>query len=458
MEEHNNKQRPKTKNILNDIFSNIVYSEISPLFDAIDEMFMSLTNGFELEIADVNYQGSLDQFIVTKFSEWDESIERRSEEWNAYLDMSRGIYGMIDVSISQNQDEYDRIQRVHERLKPLRDWFYMMPPSYSFLWMLYYSQRMNQLRWLIELYQKDASKEVATWRHLFEVGLKREGVHPESYLSLVYNLNDSDNYKKFDLQFFSIKKWTRKKEYAPVERIHWETNSRKVQVLEHMLATHLKYAELAYNEQHHKGFKRDILDPYLLNYSTNGGKNICGFFKLQGDLNGYVGSRRNKDKTIVIGFRGTKSWANWKTDIKQFCGCLDPIYVEALSLLNSVWMGKSHKKGFENSKIEVCGHSLGGGLMQYAVAKMRKDDITGYGYNSAGLSFKNMDRIDDYDIPEIYHLYLPNDIVFKFPATYQLGKAVALSDCEKNVCKAHKMEYMRAHLKECRHDFAVMAI
>lgn len=461
MDEREKRERPEDSNILNLIFSNVVYSEISPLFDTMDEMFMSLTKGFELDIVEGRYDGLLEQDLVAKFSEWDKFIEKRIDEWNTFLAVSHNVYGVIDASINRNQNDFDRMQRAYDGLWPLRRWLIETPPTYSFLWMLYYSQRMTQLRRLIELYQKNAPKEVTTWRHLFEEGLKRERVHPEDYLELVYSISESENYKKFDLQFFSLKKWTRGKGRIPIEHIHWESNERKAEEIEHKLAVRLKYAELAYKEEHYKGHIKEVLDPYQLNYAMDGGQNIKGFFKLQGDFNGFVGSRRTKDYTIVVGFRGTKSWANWKTDIMQFIGFMDPVYEEALGVLNSVWMGKSHKKGFENSKIEVCGHSLGGGLMQFAVAKMKKEDISGFGYNSAGLSFKNMERINDYDTPgnyEIYHLYLPNDFVFKIPTTYQLGKAVALSDCEKNVCKAHKMEYMRAHMKECRHDFAVMAI
>ena len=43
------------------------------------------------------------------------------------------------------------------------------------------NQRLTQFKKVAELYSKDVSKEVMTWRHLFEEGLKKEyRVNPDN--------------------------------------------------------------------------------------------------------------------------------------------------------------------------------------------------------------------------------------------------------------------------------------
>lgn len=425
------------------------------MFDALDEAFGALIKGFELKNVEEVSDEDLYNTIESELPKWDDSIQRRTDEWSRYIDLSRNIYNRIEGSI--NQDDIESKKRSFDELEPLRRWIFNGDHPYSFVWVLYHSQRMTQLRRMAELYGKGAKGEVITWRHLFEEGLKKERVSPERYLNLVYSIQDSYSYQRQGLAYMLLRHVMDSGEILCESPIQWEKDKLKAKRIDHQLAVHLKYAELAYRGVPAKGLVKDVLDPYVINYGKYKGTNVNGFFRLQGDLNGFVGSRRNTAKTIVIGFSGTDSLANCWTDIRQYFGYLDPAYVEALALLKSVWIGRTHKKGFENSKIVVCGHSLGGGVMQYAVASMMKtDEITGYGYNSAGLSWKNIRRLPPMKHQNIFHLYLPKDVVFKLPPTYQLGKAVALEDIEKNRWKAHKIKVMRAHLKECRHDLARM--
>ena len=207
-----------------------------------------------------------------------------------------------------------------------------------------------------------------------------------------------------------------------------------------------------------KGCPVEMLDSYEIHFPRYGGKNIKGRFHLQGNMNGFIGTRRDKDNTIVVGFAGTElsSPKNWWTDLRQFLGYLDPVYVQAEGLVNAVWMGKQHKAGYEDSPIIVCGHSLGGGLMQYAVASLNKEDITGYGYNSAGLSPKNVNRLDPIEYDRIFHLYLPNDFVFKLSSCKQLGKSVKMDKVVTSRCKAHCLGTMRANLRTHKDDIATL--
>lgn len=169
-----------------------------------------------------------------------------------------------------------------------------------------------------------------------------------------------------------------------------------------------------------------------------------------------MSSGRDESNTIIVGFAGTEplSPKNWWTDARQFLGYLDPVYVQAVGLVNAVWMGKRHKDGYKESPIIVCGHSLGGGLMQYSVAWMNKDDISGYGYNSAGLSSKNVNRLAPIEYNRIFHLYQPNDFVFQLSSCKQLGKSVKMDKVENSRCKAHCLDTMRSNLRTHRHDVA----
>ncbi len=72
------------------------------------------------------------------------------------------------------------------------------------------------------------------------------------------------------------------------------------------------------------------------------------------------------------------------TDLYQFVCGASKVYYAAVGILLAM------KKSFPGERIFVFGHSLGGGLMQFACASVNSPEIKGYGYNSAGLSWYNM--------------------------------------------------------------------
>ncbi len=87
---------------------------------------------------------------------WDENIQRRLRDLDDFFKLSCDIYRQIEVSYVYKDGE--RKQELIADLKPLREWIYTSNyPSLG--WVLYYSQRIDQLRKLAELYQKDALKE-----------------------------------------------------------------------------------------------------------------------------------------------------------------------------------------------------------------------------------------------------------------------------------------------------------
>ena len=142
------------------------------------------------------------------------------------------------------------------------------------------------------------------------------------------------------------------------------------------------------------------------------------------------------------------------TNFKQYLGFLDVVYVTASGLLYQLWDDKLTKNGFQNAKIRVYGHSLGGGLMQFAVSalykekEMSRNEVFGYGYNSAGLSAKNVKRVFSAELKNICHLHLKGDIVFKTPFAYQLGKSINVGELSMLPLTAHSLDTIR----ECNPD------
>jgi len=161
----------------------------------------------------------------------------------------------------------------------------------------------------------------------------------------------------------------------------------------------------------------------------------------------------NNKKEIIIGFSGTElcSIKNWSTNFHQFFGGLPLPYIQAYDIVESIWVGTRHKKGFKNAQIRVYGHSLGGGLMQYAVGRSSATDILGFGYNSAGLSFNNT-KLLNYTDPQkqIYHLYNPCDVVFILPSSIQLGVAVRFERKTLGPITAHITSTIRRKINSCR--------
>ena len=444
---------------LNEIFGNVIYSEVKHLFDEMESVFVSLTENYSLELSEELSDTELYQIIESSLSKWNEDIYMRADEWEKYFEMARNVCSAIQNTV--NPEDFEMVQKVNEGLRPLLVWLYQNNTDYSYVWLLYHFQRMTQFKKIAELYSKDAGKEVMTWRHLFEEGLKKEyKVNPDNYLSRIFDLSESNSYHYHGLSFLLIQQQTTIFGFIRKANINWEQRRRTAKTREYQLSENLKYAALAYRKKRVKGFPVETLDKYKIHYPKYKGKDIDGVFHLQGNLNGFIGIRRNKAHTIIVGFSGTepKSPCNWKTDFMQYVGFLDPTYEQASGLLNSVWRSKRRSDEYKDSPIVVCGHSLGGGLMQYAIAKLDMKDIKGYGYNSAGLSKKNIELLPGNDYNNICHLYLPCDVVFKLPFAYQLGISVKMDTKVRNPIKAHFIEVMRANLKDKKHRCGVATI
>jgi hypothetical protein len=442
---------------LNDIFSKVIYSEIIPLFDEMESIFQSLMADYALDVSEEVSDEVLFNLLDEQQRRWDKNIYQREREWNAYFGLSREIYQHIENSHinGDNEDKNEKLNVIIEKLEPLRRWIYEAERHYYLLGILYHSQRMIQLRNVIELYQKDVPKDILTLQHLFEQGLKRVKVDADRYIDIVFSTRGNRYiWNQSVLSFLTSRLINDDGSY--VDNIKWVLNAKEALPIEEALSANLKYADLARRKHSKKGFPVETLNRYKFHFNKYGAKDINGRFHLQRNMNGFVGCKRDEHHTIVIGFAGTEKYSpkNWWSDYRQFTGHLDPVYIQAAGVLNAVWMGKRHKAGFQNARIIVCGHSLGGGLMQYSVAWMDKPDISGYGYNSAGLSRENVDRLIPIDDSNIYHLYQPNDAVFTISSCTQLGRSVKLNTIVPGRCKAHELDTMRSNLRTHRNEVA----
>lgn len=229
--------------------------------------------------------------------------------------------------------------------------------------------------------------------------------------------------------------------------IHYANATQESAMLEE-LQQGIKYADLAYWVPSKTGNPTAFVNPYRIDFSEVG-VNINGKFHFPNNFNGYLGWIEEEKKTIVVGYSGSEMTfnPNWITNFCQYFRGPDEVYNMAMEMLRSVVWSRNHNPEFQDCDIKVFGHSLGGGLMQYAIANNPGRDIKGYGYNSAGLSYKTLGCCIHVNnaIDNVSHLYLPDDLVFKLPFGNQLGTTVALPSKEPNFKTAHRMECIRQH-------------
>ena len=244
-----------------------------------------------------------------------------------------------------------------------------------------------------------------------------------------------------------------------IEPCVWITEPQQLATATNQLNAGIKFAQLAYGKRGVVKGNAKKLHPYIIHFAhgIQGRQNADGFFHLQRNMNGYIAYTEEYEPRIIYGLMGTRpsSLANWKTNIGQyFCGPNLP-YLYAYGILDSILLGKSHREGFKESKVEVYGHSLGGGMMQFAVANHPSDIVSGYGYNSAGLGWKTIESMLYRNVSKITHLYLPYDQVFTIPGSFQLGGAVKIADAPvKNFCHAHSLAAMKKRSGMYRNDIA----
>ena len=132
--------------------------------------------------------------------------------------------------------------------------------------------------------------------------------------------------------------------------------------------------------------------------------------------------------------RSIVSVQNILTDIIQIAYKPTPAYLAAVGVVDTM---------LENNKdLQVFGHSLGGGLMQFACAANSCTRVAGYGYNSAGLSAATCDILTKHGtyvpLKNIVHVNASTDVVSKI-GTF-LGERKEVDTTGVNMLDAHKID------------------
>lgn len=152
------------------------------------------------------------------------------------------------------------------------------------------------------------------------------------------------------------------------------------------------------------------------------------------------------DNHKCVSFAGTRfdftavkkcvvSMQNILTDVIQIAYKPTPAYMAAVGIVDTLLEE-------DNEHVFVFGHSLGGGLTQFACAANSTPRVHGNGYNSAGLSAATCDILTKHGtyvpLGNIVHVNASTDIVSKI-GTF-LGERVDVDTTGEELLEAHKIE------------------
>lgn len=395
------------------------------------------------------------QRIIYVFGELDIRLRHDPEFTSNYLDLVRSYLNkVIEMAVANDESSEEDIIEVRNVIRMWLD--YYTRRSYLTVHGLFYiHQTIHQTSLLLELYQSHDYVDFPTQRHLFELGLKRLRMNDLQYIKVLFSISNAFS-RYFIHPFYQIASLFL---YNSSTTITWIKEQEKNDLVREALYEGVQYAEYAYPDKRdaQNGKQSTVLRPYHITYSKYNCGEINGEFELQCEFKGFVGIKNigTHDQEIIIGFSGTDCLENWGSNFSQYFGNLPLPYVEALGLVDSVWRSSRNKKSYINPLIKVYGHSLGGGLMQFAVSNCDTDRIIGFGYNSAGISNMNVVNIINFD-RRIYHLYKPKDVIFKIPGTHQLGYSISCKEAVSNRYTAHFLESIKEETRKYGHDHYVV--
>lgn len=223
-------------------------------------------------------------------------------------------------------------------------------------------------------------------------------------------------------------------------------NLRSVMSINYNLEEGIIYADKAYYPQTHKS-KGNIQIRTIQSLTLDLGDNdiLAGSYSLDRKLEGFIAQESTiAESPVIIAYKGTDftNGHDWTTDYIQAVSCANDVYLMALGLLLCVrdFVGSSRT-------VKVYGHSLGGGLMQFAVSSAPSGRIYGYGYNSAGLSSGTMRLIPQpMHIDKIRHFRVRKDWVMA--TGEQVGVIEQLDSPTYNCGYAHLTKTIRKVLNK----------
>ena len=168
--------------------------------------------------------------------------------------------------------------------------------------------------------------------------------------------------------------------------------------------------------------------------------------KMRFDAKIFIKQVDNKTE-VVIAYRGTQmtNAGDWWDDVKQAANPLGNIFVQkqykqASELLAAVLASES----FKGASIVCTGHSLGGGLVTYAMASNDlQNRVAGYTYDAAGLSEQTLNSIKDVNLIKDASKHITNIRATKDPVSYigyHLGPMYEVRLDTDKVVENHSLE------------------
>lgn len=289
----------------------------------------------------------------------------------------------------------------------------------------FYSAMMNVCE-LIHLHRKP--NKFKTGLMLVRKAEKYLGLGLTHHIKVTYNLIK-----------LSIKDWVKN----PITALHKQIlgraiiscpmNTKALEALELSIPL-ARYAYKTNGAKHQAYIKLNFSDVGL----SNGYYIKDGEINLPFSLNGYIADCPQVGRCVVA-FRGTNTFWNFITDATQLLVGVSLVYKMALGLLLEL------KEKWNDKRFWVIGHSLGGGLTQFAVAGINNSNFIGFGYNSAGLSDIDTVMLMNRNCNNIFHLHLKNDEIFL--VGNQLGSFCDQQSIVDNKCKAHRIATMERESK-----------
>ena len=215
---------------------------------------------------------------------------------------------------------------------------------------------------------------------------------------------------------------------------------RKETLYDNILRKLVPHADLAYQlfegKKVIKGRKLRDVKGVTIKFQSG---DLPSVFELAKCLKGYVACDKEGIPGVYVGFRGSANFMNYVTDLHQLLFGPDISYFLAVGIVAKVYEDlKEH-----NCPIYVVGHSLGGGLAQFATAAIDNSVVGAVCYNSAGLSGQTLSTLNQSKALSTYkviHMYVSPDLVFRFGN--QLGSAYKY-EVKKDPFSAHQMGSVR---------------
>jgi hypothetical protein len=192
---------------------------------------------------------------------------------------------------------------------------------------------------------------------------------------------------------------------------------KKLQCMPNELLIGISYADLAYHN--FKNANKYLRADDCRNFIRQG--RFKFFDRYSGILCRDDGNRR------ILAFKGTIPFSprDWWTNIYQFLFGANSTYKCGLGMVIDLLK--------DGEKINIYGHSLGGGMTQFCIGALQCDsnNLMGYGYNSAGLSDYTMAEIGSpKNISNMLHLHVQNDPVMILSG-YHLGDCYEVKSNKK---------------------------